>query len=216
MNDALLSPKTLHVANEVLRWAQEYLMAPNPNISRPYPSSPEVCPFVRPSVDNDSFYMAFYPDVHEGHGEDIKNIMLGYIPTFKFLRPVASPANLKKALLVIFPGIQDKQGAVLDMIHEQIKPAFIQAQLMVGQFHPHCDEPSVHNSVYPVNRSPYPLMAMRHMAKHDIIFIQEHEDPDWFDVYNRLFGDHFKDANLPEHEKYLQGIWRRLRKKFGE
>jgi heptaprenyl diphosphate synthase len=47
-----------------------------------------------------------------------------------------------------------------------------------------------------VSRSPIPLMAIRHMALHDILFLGENAE--WFQEYNVRFGHRFHDLDKVE------------------
>jgi heptaprenyl diphosphate synthase len=57
---------------------------------------------------------------------------------------------------------------------------------MIGQFHPECAEPAARNPAFRVSRSPVPLVAIRFMAVHDILFLGEQAN--WFAQYHRRFG----------------------------
>ncbi len=196
MEASLLSPKLLEVAKEIIHWAQEYLMKEEPLIMRPS-GSREVCPFVAPSVTNNTFYLAFHPEVNGVSVDAIEQIMLDYRVRFLDLSPFAPQEFLKKALLVIFPEIPHQRGYVLDRVHSKIKGVFVNDGLMVGQFHPKCEVRGIYNPAFPVSRSPYALIAIRHMAIHDVLFL--HENKEWFNAYNLRFGEKFKDpSNLED------------------
>jgi len=75
---------------------------------------------------------------------------------------------------------------------------------MAGQFHKNCDERSVHNRGFHVSIAPYPLIAIRHMAIHDIIFLKDNEE--WFKAYNNRYGELFREpAKLEDYNKPLVG-----------
>lgn len=89
------------------------------------------------------------------------------------------------ALVVAFPDLLD-QAHLIDDIHDQVKDEAVGAGLMIGRFHAECDEPSARNRRFPVNRSPIPLLAIRTMTVHDILFL--HGSPGWFRAYETRFG----------------------------
>jgi hypothetical protein len=60
---------------------------------------------------------------------------------------------------------------------------------MVGQFHPTCTEPAARNTTFMVNRAPVPLVAIRRMALHDVLFLHQWED--WFLEYSNRFGHRY-------------------------
>jgi hypothetical protein len=214
MSTSFLTPRTLKIAQEIMEWAHTFLMTENPNLHRPKGGN-EVCPFVEPSVASDHFYLAFHSEVDGSKVEEIEKIMLSYIEEFELAPPFNPTERLKKALIVVFPKIPDRQGFVLDVVHSRIKSLFVKRGLMVGQFHPFCDERSVHNKDFLVSRSPYPLLAIRNMAFHDIIFLKDHDDPSWFDEYNRRYGERLKEVDkVPDRDKPFLQHYIECRKRF--
>lgn len=212
MNNAFISPRYLQIANELLEWAHTYLVAENPHIHRPA-GTQEVCPFVGPALKNDSFYMAFHPEVNGQRDEPIGRIMLDYISEFKETPPFDPAEKLKKSLLVVFPEIPPERTYVLDFAYAKIKSKFVQAGLMVGQFHENCDERGIHNRGFRVSTSPYPLIAVRHMAPHDIIFLKDNEE--WFNAYNIRFGEKFRQPDkLEDYQRPLLGPYLEAKERF--
>ncbi|MEA2572987.1 MAG: hypothetical protein QOH93_285 [Chloroflexia bacterium] len=212
MHTSFLSPTELQLANDILVWAKESLASENENLKRPR-GNQVVCPFVGPSIENDSFYFTFHPEVTQHAEHLIEEIMIGYIPEFLRLWPFEPSDKLKKALLVVFPNVPDKQTRVLDQAHTNIKSRFVEAGLMVGQFHKNCDVPSVYNRTLLVSRSPIPLMAIRQMAIHDILFLGENED--WFQAYNVQYGHKFNDPDkLESFNAHLLEYYVRAKARF--
>lgn len=213
MNPTLLSPRTIQIANELLDWAKTYLMAENPEIKRPTRGNQSVCPYVGASIENDSFYMAFHPEINGRRAEPIEEVMLDYIPIFRNkVQPFGPSERMRKALLVVFPEIPEKSTYVLDTVFANIKDRFVAEGLMVGQFHKNCDQRGVYNHRFKVSLSPYPLFALRHMSLHDIIFLHDHEH--WFLEYNNRFGERFKPENLDDDSKPLIENYRKAKERF--
>jgi hypothetical protein len=207
-----ISPTMVECAADILKWARESLAVENGDLQRPR-GNQVVCPFVGPSIENDSFYLAFHPEVNQHSAPLIEQIMGNYIPEFGRLWPFEPSDRLKKALLVVFPHIPAKQTRVLDHAHLHIKSRFVAAGLMVGQFHQNCDVPSVYNRACMVSRSPIPLMAIRHMAIHDILFLGENEE--WFQEYNMRFGHRFHDpAKVEAFNRHLVEYYYKAKSKF--
>jgi hypothetical protein len=212
MNNAFLSPRYLKIANEIFEWAHTYLMAENSQVQRPY-GSQEICPYVAQSIKCDSFYMVFHPEVNGQRDEPIQRIMLDYISEFKETPPFDPNDKLKKALLVVFPEMPQDRTFVLDIVHSKIKTRFVQAGLMVGQFHSNCEDRGVYNRSFRISTSPYPLIAIRSMAIHDIIFIRDNEE--WFKAYNIRYGEKFREPDkLDDYNKPLIGLYMEAKGKF--
>lgn len=84
---------------------------------------------------------------------------------------------------------------------------------MVTQCYPGCDMRSVRNPELRAYDSPYPLMAMRMMAIHDILFVGDCEE--WFFAYSLRFGTRFRDARtLKDYEQPLLEEYARAKARF--
>lgn len=214
MISAFLSPSLLKLANEVLQWANEFFIPESEHMCRPH-GNQSVCPFVGSSIDHDCFFMAFHPEINHYSGHLIEQLLVNYIPPFKQLWPFEPTDKFKKALLVIFPNIPVKQTRILDHAHSAVKTNFVEAGMMIGQFHQHCDVPSVHNRNFMVSRSPVPLMVIRHMALHDILFLAENKA--WFQAYNVQYGHRFNEPDKIEgYNKHLIEYYAKAKERFIE
>jgi hypothetical protein len=209
----MLNPRTTNPLNfatptqiehswAILQWLETYIASPHGELGREGP----ICPFVPPALTRDSIYVTFH---YEATSEtDIIDILCRYVPIFISYDPVDEPENIYKTLLIAFPSIPDHETTVLDRVHTCVKTEFVQNGLMLGQFHPHCPEPAVRNPFFRISISPIPLVAIRHMAVHDILFVTQNEL--WFReyadrfswryerkmVHSPLFIDLFNDAKV--------------------
>lgn len=187
-------------------------MTENEQIKRPI-GGQTVCPFVKGSVENNSFYMEFHDEVTGQSEEQIEKTMIDSISTFTRLGPFADNEKLHKALLVIFPNLPEKQTKVLDIAHSSIKSEFVRNGLMVGQFHKNCDERGIYNPGFKVSVSPFPLIAIRHMAIHDIIFVKENSE--WFHHYNLRFGHRFNEPKgIEDYNQHLIKYYDEAKRRF--
>jgi heptaprenyl diphosphate synthase len=210
---SFVAPNEVALAQQVLFWTKEYLMKENDQVHRPY-SSQTVCPFVESSINSNCFYMVFHNEFNGQDESAIVEQILEYIQLFKMSPPLEENLRLRKVLLVVFPKIETANLKVLDVCHRIIKPKMVEEGLMVGQFHPVCDERSIHNRQWrTVSQSPIPLVAMRHMTVHDIMFLES--DEQWFKAYDVKFGHRFRDQgrSLSRHQKHLIEFYERARAK---
>jgi heptaprenyl diphosphate synthase len=202
------------IAFETLAWVQTFLVDPNPSMKRSHNSTGEsICPFAKPVLSENALYMAFHHEVNGKSAELIESIVLGYREPFKKSTPFHHVDRFKKVLLVIFPEIPSPETTVLDVVHSSIKSQFVHDGLMVAQCHARCEGRSVHNPALKVYTSPHPLMAIRHMALHDILFLGDEES--WFAAYDQRFGSRFKEPEkLEDFEKPMVDVYRRARARF--
>jgi hypothetical protein len=154
-----------------------------------------VCPFVRDSLDYDMFWIE-ESDVEDRHR--IEELLNQQLVQFKSCPPAFDPVATGKAadlpvslktFLTFFPRIRLRSKGLFPMfdeIHKSLKPDFIRAGLMLGQFYAGCPVASVYNPLWkgPLI-SPYPAFATRYMAKHDSLFISRGTRE--FEEYKKYF-----------------------------
>jgi hypothetical protein len=211
---AFFSNADIPIAFEVLAWIQSFLVATHPMMKRSHKSEGEpVCPFAKAVLDENALYMTFHHEVNGKSAELIESIVLGYCEPFKKTTPFHETDRLKKALLIIFPEIPSRETSILDIVHANIKTQCVRDGLMVAQCHARSEGRSVHNPGLKVYQSPYPLFVMRHMALHDILFLQDNES--WFISYDLRFGARFREPEkLEDFERPLLDNYRRAKLKL--
>lgn len=170
----------------VLHWLRSYVSEPSPHLGRHGP----VCPFVPAALGDSEIRFSFHYEV-DGHDRGrIRSLLVDELHTFD---AVAAPPNRAgtslASLLVVLPDTGEAGWAAMDEVYEDLKEFAVGRGLMVGQFHPVCDERAVRSPAFPVSRSPIGLFAARRMAPHDVLFL--HGDRRWFEVYQERFGAHF-------------------------
>jgi hypothetical protein len=210
----MFSNSDVSVATAVLKWANEYLSAPNEQVRRTRAGPAEaICPFVRPSLDSNCFYIDIRREINGLSMEPIVSAMLKYRDALRTLPPFEASEQNKKAIIAVFPEIPAQAAVVLDLVHAQIKTAFVGEGMMVTQSYPGCDMRSVRNPALRVYESPYPLMALRLMAIHDILFVGENAE--WFSAYHLKFGAQFRDPKtLRDYEQPLLEYYARAKARF--
>lgn len=91
-----------------------------------------------------------------------------------------------RAVAAVLTGLPAALWPLIDSVHADLKPAAVAQGLMLGQFHPASTGGAVHNADFHVLRSPYPLIVVRSMQPHDVLFL--HHRPDYFRAYAERFG----------------------------
>lgn len=201
------------MAQRLLRWAHDYLMQDHPQIARPYAPN-TVCPYVAPSIKNDAFFFAFHREINGEAPEPILRLLARYAERLRAHRPYRDSEQVHKALLVVFPKLDQKRHGVLDVVHRLAKDSMVEKGLMIGQFHPHCRTPAAHNPAWKdVSACPIALIAMRFMAVHDLVFLAERKH--WFLSYHERFGDRFANPDsLGPHKAHLAPLYEAAKRRF--
>lgn len=167
------------------RWLTGYLAQPHPSVGR----DGAVCPFVEPALQAGSVEIRVREVPDQPTEADLVAAIDRAVADFRELDFTGRNPTLH-ALVVVLPDIPDDRLELLDRAQADRKTPLAAAGLMLGQFHPRCPEPAARNRDFLVGRAPVPMIALRHMAFHDVLFL--HERPDWFEAYARRFGSRYR------------------------
>ncbi|MFH8371516.1 DUF6875 domain-containing protein [Streptomyces sp. NPDC018031] len=172
-------------------WLHDYIGQPHPLINRQGP----VCPFVPAAVNARALRLEFHYGVTGEDPEELGHLLAGRIRSFARTGTAVPPEKTSlESLVIALPELREESWPTLDAAHLALKDTAVGLGAMIGQFHPDCAEPSVRNSGFPVSRSPLPLLAVRHMAVHDILFL--HDRPRWFAEFRGRFERNFTDGRV--------------------
>lgn len=71
----------------------------------------------------------------------------------------------------------------------------------------------VYNEGFRVSVAPYPLIAIRNMAFHDILFVQKNAA--WFSSYNLRFGHKFNEPEkIEDYNQHYVAMYEAAKRKF--
>ena len=172
--DVLLAPGTIdetlppeHPLSVTLRWVRTFLAEPDPMLGR----KGAVCPFVPRSLQLGILWFAT-PPLASPTAEGVAAVARDYVGAFLALEPSDGDTAAYKSILLVFPGVsQEDAPELVDGAQAVLKPAFVDAGLMIGQFHAGNPEPGLHNPSSLPLRSPVPLLAIRWMVPTDLPFL---------------------------------------------
>ncbi|MEZ0095767.1 DUF6875 domain-containing protein [Streptacidiphilus sp. EB129] len=167
------------------RWLEEYTAKPHEELGR----KGAVCPFVEPSMKAGSLHMLARNGFAEADTEALVALVRDLVNTFRVTRWRHSNPTLH-TLLMVLPDLPESRWSLLDDVQAAVKAEMARDGLMLGQFHPNCAEPAARNARFAVSQSPVPLLALRHMALHDVLFL--HNDREMFAEYRVRFGDRYE------------------------
>jgi hypothetical protein len=188
-------------------WLRDYVSQPHGELGRTGP----VCPFVEPSQRANSL--------------EIRVRLVGPAPSTTLLVEALRCAldefddvswrgsnQMLRALVLAFPDLPDDRFALLDEAHTQIKSETMLRGLMIGQFHDRCDERAARNPEFRVSRSPVPVVAIRRMAIHDVLFLRDRQD--WFEEYVTRFGERYRTEGTGLDPQFVE-MFHKARADFG-
>ncbi|MGO4422546.1 DUF6875 domain-containing protein, partial [Streptomyces sp. MCAF7] len=184
----LAQPDTAGTTKALIHdWLNGYIAQPNGRLGR----GGAVCPFVAPSLRAGSLEIRVRTVGSAPVAGTVIDMVRHALDEFELIEWEGSNPALR-SLLVAMPDLAPTECHLLDEAHRAVKSAAVRRGMMIGQFHPLCEEPAARNPGLPVNRSPVPLVAIRPMALHDVLFLKDRKE--WFEEYHRRFGSHYKPS----------------------
>lgn len=165
--------KTRKIFELGLEWLESFVMKPHPDLGRRGP----VCPFAKPVHNENSLIFCVW-DADILPFIDFVDV-LKKIPESYFRMLARMRENLKLFSMCIFvQGITTAQyRRYIDEAHSLTKPAFMEAGLMLGEFHPLSRAQGAHSDTFRPMRSPQPAFVVRAMSPHDALFIDRPGSP---------------------------------------
>ncbi|MDJ0347242.1 hypothetical protein QMK19_39295 [Streptomyces sp. H10-C2] len=183
----VLSVDLDRVLKDVEGWLSDYIRQPHSELGRSGP----VCPFVAPAQDADALEIRVRLVGLTPSQALIDEIVRCGLDEFSEVDWKGGNPNLRSLLLVL-PDLPPEHLHLLDAAHSALKPESVRRGLMLGQFHENCREKAARNPAFEVSWAPVPMVAIRSMAIHDVLFLGQRRD--WFEEYARRFGARHRNS----------------------
>ncbi len=159
--------QVLQPLHSTAEWSLTFLCNPHQELGR----NGAVCPFTRPSIDKELFWLSLYTKP-ASHPEQIGKLMLNYRDLFLQLDPQTGREAQYKTILVVFPHFSKEDcNELIDHVQRELKPEFVSKGLMIGQFHAACQESGLWNRNFRPLQSPLPMLVIRNMVISDYPFL---------------------------------------------
>ena len=172
-------------------WLREYVAVGDRRVGRSGP----VCPFVPHALAQRAVRTDIRCDITGSSESELIDALGAEISEFAAAgRPPRSTGVLLDSRLVVMPRMDAEGCERLDAVYDHLKDFAVARGVMIGQFHPHCDERAVRNPDFRVSVAPVALLAIRYMAPHDILFL--HRSEQWFKEYDAHFRSHFERGRI--------------------
>ncbi|WP_329391871.1 hypothetical protein OG625_41010 (plasmid) [Streptomyces sp. NBC_01351] len=149
---------------QVLMWSRDFLVSSHPELGRSGP----VCPYTQPSLRKELFHLA----LPSADCEDLASAVDSLRTRHAALSAPLSPEDRELlTILLVLPGFDPTDSVELDELQRKAKDEFVAEGLMIGQFHPVCEEPGLYNESFRPLRAPLPLLAVRKLLVFDLPFL---------------------------------------------
>ena len=189
-------------------WLRDYVSGADQRVGRSGP----VCPFVPRALAERDVDIRMRCDLDGSSAAELDEELRAEIRAFgEEERPPHRSGVLLESRLIVMPRMGPPGWSCLDVVYANLKNFAVESGLMVGQFHPLCDERAVRNPDFRVSVAPVAMLAIRHMAPHDILFL--HGSGRWFKEYDMRFGSHFQRGRI--RDSLLLSLYREAREQHG-
>ena len=185
-------------------WLREYVAVGDRRVGRSGP----VCPFIPRALALHAVQTDIRYDIAGSSASELQEKLQSEISEFAAAgRPMGNTGVLLDSRLVVMPRMDTADWECLDAVYEHLKDFAVERGVMIGQFHPHCDERAVRNPEFRVSVAPVAMLAIRHMAPHDILFL--HRSERWFKEYDARFQSHYQRGRI--RDSLLLSLYRTAR-----
>lgn len=187
---------TRRIFESGLAWMEGFIMEPHAELGR----RGAVCPFARPVHREDSLIFCLW-DANGRRFNDFLRI-LEKIPESYFRLLTRMRGNSKLFSMCVFVQVIEEwqYGKYIDEAHALIKPAFMEAGLMLGEFHPLSLTKGARSETFLPMRSSEPAFVVRAMSPHDALFIDRADSPAEVRLRELRHYQRWVGSALPETE----------------
>ncbi|MFD3514387.1 DUF6875 domain-containing protein [Streptomyces sp. NPDC058657] len=154
-----LAPLTL-----VLDWSRDFLVSSHPELGRTGP----VCPYTQPSLRKELYHLAVPSAACDDLPSAVDSLRTRHA---KLSAPLSEEDRELLTILLVLPDFDASDSVELDELQLKAKDEFVAEGLMIGQFHPVCEEPGLYNEDFRPLRAPLPLLAVRKLLVFDLPFL---------------------------------------------
>ncbi len=163
----------LEVLEQLSGWIDQFLVRHHPQLGRQGP----VCPFAHGARMRDLIRLSVVHLHSSDPLAEISSIVRDHKENFLRIRRTTAQDWIYVAIMLAFPEVSpDDAPRLIDGTRNMLKPEFVRAGLMLGEFHAHNEQSGLHNADFRPLRSPVPMLAIRHMVPSDVAFLSRVED----------------------------------------
>ncbi|HEV7261303.1 MAG TPA: hypothetical protein VGN82_26225 [Bosea sp. (in: a-proteobacteria)] len=153
----------------LIGWVEGYLMSPHTDLGR----TGAVCPFTRQAANLDAVRMVVSNAGPADEAETFALIRAG----FAELETIPTKASMAhfRTVIIGFPACAGEDGiAMLRRVQDGHKFYSLSRNRMIGLMYAQSEAPGLWNPDFRPLRSPFPVLAIRHMVEHDAPFAARH------------------------------------------
>jgi hypothetical protein len=210
--DSRLTPTQLQAVEQCVSWLRTYIGQPHPQLGR----NGDICPFVNTALRKHkmSFVVLEHitSDKPRGNQTAIRNRVL--YEAFRLLRRIDELDRFSELTTtnLLLPKLEGEAAAVVHEVHTQCKTSLMRRGVMLAVFYPGYPKPAIYNPAFQLYQAPFPVIVVRPMALHDIVFLDNNREG--FTEYHRRFAARFAAGKVSDEFGYPERF-RKASERFG-
>lgn len=179
-----------------IEWLQSYIAQPHPQLGR----NGDICPFVSTALRKQKMRFEVLDWITTPKLREIKNRVL--FEAWKLPRTIDKDDRAGELTTVnlLLPHLRGEAGSVVHDVHDQVKTSLMRRGVMLAAFYPGYSKPAIYNAEFKLYQSPFPVLVVRPMALHDIVFLDSNREG--FTEYHRRFAPRYRAGKVSDEYAY--------------
>jgi uncharacterized protein DUF6875 len=192
-----LTPSQLETVQQAVAWLNDYIGKPHPELGR----NGDICPFVRTALRKQKMHFIVLDQVTQPDIDLLRDRMM--YEGWRLMRSIDhSDRNAEMTTVnLLMPNLKGEAAAVVHTVHDRCKANLMRKGIMTAAFYPGYAKPGAYNPEFKkLYQSPFPVMLVRPMAQHDILFLDRHREA--FTEYHRRFAALYRAGKISDEFGY--------------
>lgn len=203
-----VGPAQLTAVQTAVTWLNDYIGKPHPELGR----NGDICPFVRTALRKQRMSFVVADHITTPDLKQIKSLVL--FEAWRLLSTLDESDRFSELVTtnLLFPALQGDAAAIVHDVHSQTKSSLMRRGVMTAAFYPGYKKPGIYNDNFALYQSPFPILVVRPMALHDIMFLSN--DGAAFEEYHRRFAQKYHSGAVSDEFGYPERF-RAAEERFG-
>jgi len=193
---ARFEPEHAAAVQQCVQWLEEYIGQPHPELGR----NGDICPFVNTALRKRKMSFVVLPHVQRANFAELRRRVL--YEAFRLPRRIEESDRFAELTTtnVLLPNLTGPAAQVVHDVHTACKTSLMRRGVMLAAFYPGYEKPAVYNPQFKLYQAPFPVIVLRPMALHDIVFLDNNSEG--FGEYHRRFAKRYAAGKVSDEFGY--------------
>jgi hypothetical protein len=191
-----MGPLQLDAIQKCVAWLNDYIGKPHPELGR----NGDICPFVRTALRKQRMSFVVADHITQADRAEIRSLLM--FEAWRLLQHLDENDRFSELVTtnILFPELKGEAESILHDVHSGTKSSLMRRGVMIAAFFPSYDKPAIYNDNFKLYKSPFPVLVVRPMALHDIMFLTGNSEA--FGEYHRRFAARYHAGTVSEEFGY--------------